>query len=62
MTTTQQQLAGLAGLVLLGIYSWIMMATNGTAAYAWIILIVAITLLVATARRRAGGRHEADRG
>ncbi len=53
--------AGIAGLVLIAIYSWVMMATSGSADWAWLVLLAAIALLVWSARSAASGTSE-DRG
>lgn len=52
------QIAGLvAGLALIGVYSWIMMATNGNGGWAWILLLAGIVVLVLTARAAAADRE-----
>ena len=57
MSSTQQKTAGILGLALIGIYSWIMIATNGSAAtWASLILLAAIALLVTAARSLAVSR------
>ena len=57
MSSTQQMTAGILGLALIGIYSWIMIATNGSAAtWASLILLAAIALLVTAARSLAVSR------
>lgn len=51
MSSTQERLSGIIGFVLIGVYSWIMMASNGEAAsWAWLVLLAAVGLLAATAR------------
>ena len=57
MSSTQQMTAGILGLALIGIYSWIMIATKGSAAtWASLILLAAIALLVTAARSLAVSR------
>jgi ABC-type bacteriocin/lantibiotic exporter with double-glycine peptidase domain len=43
-------LAFIVGLVFLGVYSVVMMATSGSAAWAWLVLAAAILMFVASAR------------
>lgn len=59
MSQRQQLIAGITGFVLIGLYSWIMTAADGTAAsWAWVILVAAVVLLVSTARSVAKARAE----
>ncbi len=59
MSARQQLTAGIAAVVLIGIYSWIMMATAGTvASWAWIILVAAFVLLALTGRSISTARSE----
>jgi preprotein translocase subunit SecD len=61
MTKNQQLTAGIAAVVLVGVYSWIMTASEGTiASWAWLLLIVAAALLVVTARSVAKDRTGRD--
>jgi hypothetical protein len=48
------KLQGILSVVLVGIYSWIMMATGGAAGWAWLILAAA-AVLIFTARRSLAG-------
>ncbi len=53
--------AGVAGFVLIGIYSWIMTATNGEAAsWAWLVLVAAVALLAAAARAAVAARQASN--
>lgn len=57
---SKQRVAGIIGLILLGVYSLIMSATAGTAPYAWVILGAAIGLVViaaGSAALRLAGLH-----
>lgn len=58
MSTTQQAIAGITGFILIGVYSWIMIAASGSAGWAWIILAAGIVVLVSTARSVATARTE----
>lgn len=59
MSNHQQLTAGIVGFGLIGLYSWIMTGTDGTAAsWAWIVLATAIVLLVSTARSVATAKAE----
>ena len=61
MPGTRQLINGVAGFVLLGIYSWIMIGTNGEAAsWAWLVLVAAITLLAVAARAAIVARQADD--
>ena len=62
MTMSKQQQAGatIVGLALIGIYSWIMVATSGSAPWAWVILLLAVVVLVATVRAAAAERGGRD--
>ena len=54
-----RHLAFIAGLVALGVYSIVMMATAGSAAWAWLILAAAIVLFVSSARgQRDAEQHD----
>lgn len=58
MSRKQQLTAGAIALLLVGIYSWIMIATSGTAAsWAWLIL-VAVAAIVVIAGRSAVTRSK----
>ena len=50
--------AGIVGFALIGIYSWIMMATDGNGGWAWLLLVAGIVLLVWTARAASRGRSD----
>ena len=50
MSNRPQLAAGLAGLVLIVIYSWIMMASSGSTSWAWLILLGGVVMLVWSAR------------
>ncbi len=54
---TAQLLAVVAGVALIAIYSVLMMATEGTAGWSWVILVAGIGLLIGGARllRRSTG-------
>ncbi len=59
MSASQQLIAGIAGFALIGVYSWIMMASAGSAAsWAWIVLAAAVVLLGSTARSVAAARED----
>lgn len=59
MSNNQQLTAGIVGFGLIGLYSWIMTAADGTAgSWAWIVLATAIVLLVSTARSVATAKAE----
>ncbi len=63
MSSAQQLFRGIAGFVLLGIYSWTMIASSGSAgSWAWVILVAGVALLGTTARsvaiQRAGSRDD----
>lgn len=61
MSTIKPLPTGIAGFALLGIYSWIMTGTNGTAAsWAWLVLIAAVGLLAMAARAAVVARRTAD--
>ena len=50
MASRKRLSAGAMSIALVGVYSWIMMASNGTAAsWAWLILVAVVLLLVAAA-------------
>ena len=51
---TRTQLAAIAGIA---IYSVIMIATSGRAAYAWLILVASIAFLVTAGRRIAADKE-----
>ena len=50
-----RNLTAFAGLALIGLYSGVMMATSGSVAWAWLLLVAAIGLVSA-----ASGRFERD--
>ena len=50
MKSKKRLSAGAISIVLVGVYSWVMMATDGAASWAWLILLAAIALLVVAAR------------
>ena len=55
MLQKHRNIAGITGFVLFAVYSLVMVATSGTAAWAWAILAAAIVLVVASARLSARG-------
>jgi hypothetical protein len=59
---SKTQLAGVGGIVLVGIYSVIMMTTSGAAPYAWLILAAGIALVVTAGRRVAAGKNDGQDG
>ncbi len=62
MSARRHFAAGIIGFALIGAYSWIMTASDGTAtSWAWIVLASAVVLLVGTARSvvKAGERRGA---
>ncbi len=62
MLQKHRHLASITSLVLFGAYSAVMMATSGTAAWAWAILAAAIVLLVMSARSGRAGEAEGHDG
>ncbi len=57
--TTAQVLAVVAGIALIVLYSVLMMATDGTSGWSWILLVAGIVLLVGGGRllrRNMSGR------
>jgi len=64
MTSRKRISAGAISLVLVGVYSWIMMGSNGSAAsWAWLILLAAIGMLVVAVRSyRADTSGDRDEG
>lgn len=52
------QIAAIIALVMIAAYSAIMIATAGTAPFAWVILVTAIGLLAVTARRASAQKSE----
>lgn len=63
VSSKQQLISGIVGFGLIGIYSWVMMAGNGTSGnWAWVILLAAVAVLVTTARSVAANRDSERRG
>ncbi|MDH5373365.1 MAG: hypothetical protein OEX97_10520 [Acidimicrobiia bacterium] len=64
MSSKQQTATAIVALAMIGIYSWIMMASSGSAAtWASLILLAAIALLVTAGRSLATARdRERDAG
>jgi transketolase C-terminal domain/subunit len=58
MSARQRLIAVIAGIALIGVYSWVMTAADGTASWAWILLVVAIVCLAAAARSVATARGD----
>lgn len=50
MSNKSRNLIALAGVILIGVYSVVMMATSGSANWAWIILVAALALVAVSAR------------
>jgi hypothetical protein len=62
MLQRYRNLTGFAALVLVGVYSAVMMATSGSAAWAWLILVAAVVLLVVAARGGFTAKDERQDG
>ena len=54
---SKTQLTAIAGTALIVIYSTVMVATSGGAAYAWLVLAAGIALLATAGRRIAAGKE-----
>lgn len=50
MTPKKRSIAGGIGLALVGVYSWIMMSSNGAAPWAWLVLVAGLALVAVAAR------------
>ena len=62
MFGNHRRVAGITGIVLVGVYSLVMIATSGAADWAWLVLATAALLLVTAARREGAGEGEQQDG
>jgi hypothetical protein len=62
MSNKRQATAAVIGLAGLGIYSWIMIGSSGTAAsWAWLILVASLVALASAGWAVAGARSSEER-